>query len=105
MLTDSRHRMKKVALFLILLSVQLVYGQNADWEVVVYATTEQAILVLTPDGVSETIPVPDEVSGRIALSHDRRYLAFGGSISLYEGLTGMTVEIADLIEQTCCISV
>jgi hypothetical protein len=93
--------MKKVALFLILLSVQLVYGQNADWEVVVYAPNAQSILVLAPEGIRERIPLPDEVNGQFALSADRRYFAFEHRDFWGEGRGGDQVMVADLLEQDC----
>jgi hypothetical protein len=93
------------AFVLILLSTTFAYGQNADWEVVVYAPGQQAILVLTPEGVSEQIPVPDEVSGQIALSPDRRYLAFSGNNVRDGERFGEFVQVADLVEQECCINV
>ena len=95
-------------LLLLLLAVTSVGAQSAHWEVLLYDGAE--VLVVTAEGVSQTIKLPAEarslepVADRyIAISPDRQYLAFSKTAMTNDGFTS-SLYIANLDTGECCVS-
>lgn len=93
--------MKKLVLVILTLLAALfpaqADAQSADWEVVVYAEGLHQLLVLAPEGIRETIPLPEEIPSQFfALSPDRRYIAFDASPS------EPSIQIYGTSTQQCC---
>ncbi len=96
----------------ILMVAMPVHAQEYEWKILFYDSIQ--INVLTAAGVVETIPVPRAAQGlqrfsglnHMALSPDQRYLVFVSGEGGGDGVApAASLQIADLVEQTCCETV
>lgn len=101
--------MKKLTLVILALVIAMFTAkadaQSADWEVVLHAYATHELLILTPDGVRETIALPEELPTNLELSPDRRYIAFESPDSTYEYVSASYIQVYDLETNTCCRTV
>lgn len=101
--------MKKLALVIFMLLVALfpaqADAQTTDWEVVAFDTRQPAIVTFGPEGLRETIVVPERTGDRVALSPNRRYLAYeqSGTGSTYGEYK--SIRVYNVQEQTCCTEI
>lgn len=96
-----------LTIFLVLLNTTFAKEQDDEWQVLLYSDNQ--ILRVTADGLTDSIVLPDAAqdiqSGNtaqfIGLSPDERYLAFVTEERKGDSFTA-TLHIADLTADTCC---
>lgn len=95
---------------LVMVIVPTMAQDTAEWDVLLYDDAQ--ILVVTADGMSDSIALPEAAQNiqrgnspyNMALSPNRQYFAFVTEVSSSTAIDA-TLHIADLDNQTCCIEV